>query len=323
MDNLLVLPSVFALSAKILIFWLGGSNGAYKKASLWLWTYFGALLWMNFIEALGFAYFNKHVDQAFPLFISYYLAIITATFSLLLWSLQVGGYLGPVTKKSLLVLWGSIEALILVPGLVVADVQSIGYTLTRVPGPAYAIAQFGIIAPLVAAFTVLIVTHIRSQSELAKAQAKALFNATLPVVLTVVGVAVLMAFGFKLNNVLLLSFATLFSLAILIYSESKPYRFYILPDSDEEVSAEVEELIKRGLDEKNWQLARKYMEFALLKNAMYKCNGNKTKAAKMLDTSLATVKRKCNDYNLFICDKDIPPMPRLKKNNPSRQKIIE
>ncbi len=212
MDNVLVLPSIAAIALKLTFMWAG--RGYLGKAPSLVILFLSSILATNVIEFLGFAYFNKNLEYAFFPMVLYYISLITVSFSLLGLTLQVLDFWSKTISRVLIGIWATICVTVFAPGAVVAGVTSLGYALSAIKGPFYAVGPLSCILPLLIS-TLLLIWSIRKNK---KAPCSIILLACIsPLLLTEVSVAVIMANKIKLNGTIILSFTSIISVMSLVF----------------------------------------------------------------------------------------------------------
>ena len=293
MIALYTLPSIAALALKLLLFWYGRKS--LTSASIWLWAFFAGLFGMNFIELMGFHYINK-ADKGFAWLTWYYLLAEFTFLSLLALALENARRLTTITKYTLAACGAAGALPLLIPGAALAGAESIGYSVTRIPGPYYFVVQLGILGPI-AATIIVAGFYANHKDDATKRKSQILLISCSPIFLTVFIIMGLMQFGYKINASVILSLMINLTLLILIYTERKERQFKFMafiPNSRE--NAFVSNLTKLvsdpsiGLDK-----GRMLIEQEMIREALILTDGNKVKAAEMLGVSRQTLTRRLNE----------------------------
>ncbi|MFL0802469.1 MAG: hypothetical protein K6L81_02040 [Agarilytica sp.] len=290
MDNIYVLPSIFALALKAVIFWQARSR--LSNACVIFITFLVAIFIANAIEFSGFAYFNYHVEYALIPLIAYYFALITAAFAMLGLSLSSVGRLSLLVVRSLLFTWACLGVAMFFPGFVVADVESINYSLTRVPGPGYIIGPLAFLVPNLIAFCILIYGIVFRAGH-KRARCVLLLLALLPLIMTLVIVSTLMANGVPINMTIYFSFASIVSVGVLVSADGKFYGFSLLSTIKGTREHEFAKIVNKAYDEYlPLDKATHLFEYAVVLRALAQFHGDEQEACRVLGISRSTLQRK-------------------------------
>ena len=296
--SIIIIPSFTAILVKILIFWLG--KNSISKFTLWIWIFFCSLFAMNFIELVGFLYLDLANDKIAIYSVgAYYAFAIMSSISFLAITLEFNSM--SKTKNMALISIMLVGLLVLViPGMGLSGVQSIGYSYTRIPGAMYWVLQLIIPGGWLLGFIVLIYVERQGISWIARRRALAMLIASSPTGLGFLAIIILMQIGFKVNATLVISMATNFLLAVLIYTEYEFRLFHFLssvPNTEE--NKLMSSVIKSFTRAQSYNLSRISSQFEklLIENSLRYYKDNKTKAAKTLGISRNTLKRKLITMN--------------------------
>jgi hypothetical protein len=291
---LLLLPSLSAIIIKLLILWFGWSS--IKKSNLWFWLFLVGLLGINVSELILLISAGSNASvELYSILIFYYLSAVMSSMAYLGLALQFAGWLTGLTRLILLLSSFAVALLLLVPGLVIAGVENIGYSFTRVPGPMYWVVQFYIGGTLTASLSLLAFAARKERTGISSRRAMALLIATSPTAICVICVVLAMQLGFQINATVLVSFMINILLAVLVYTEYelRLFRFLsVFPKTEE--NRMIKRMIKTLIEANTSGLQSAVNEFEvfLIQNALQEANNNKSVAADMLRISRATLRRK-------------------------------
>ncbi len=321
-----ILPSIFAIAAKIVLFFLG--RHSLRSIHPCLLTFLASLFGVNIFE-LALFYFVDNPQNAYYVLAAYYACAVSACASLFCFGFYLKGSKNSFVCLSILAI--SIVAVMVtfVPGLAIEKAVSIGYSVSREPGPFYWILQISIVVPLVGALYIFGSLVFSSDDNL-RSRGLIMLLGTSPLVIVVVGVVAVMQLGAQVNAVIFVSLSTSFMMLILMVSESQHGFFKLLSwvpstqqnhhlskfyevmsqnqNVDPEVWATLSKLINKkdaGVDsefvprlvelvtEQDMSLADAKAEFAKIyvESMLSKTEGNKSEAARRLGKSVQTIRR--------------------------------
>jgi len=310
--TLLVIPCVLALALKILLAWY---NWQYiKRSNVLIVLFIATLFGLNFGELLLFL-FAHHPESIFALIglkWVYVFAILMSQCFLLL-SLDIAGRLTKTVfyVAAVVTIVGALE--IVLPVGVLDGVESIGYSLTRIPGDQYWMFQLIFLGGVLVGFVALIHTVTSDKlgrGALQKRKAKALLIGTMPIILVSFVVAVLMQLGFAVNYSVVGTFAIIFLLWVLIIVEHKEnlYGFLGKVPTTSEYNLSIK--LNRAIANFDLEKIQRLTEEALIPEAISRCNGNLTHAAKLLGVSRNTLSRRIAQFEER--EAQLNPHPSLK-----------
>lgn len=291
-----VLPSVVALSLKLMIFWFG--RHSFKVASMWLWLFFVGLFGVNTAELIAF-YFTSIPEKGFFVLSAYYIFSVITCFSMLFLSLENAGKLTELIKRILLVCFVITVVSLLVPGIALLGVESIGYSITRIAGPYYIVVQLGVLLPLISSLLISAYYSFYSSVYSVRKKSQVLLIACLPAFISVIIIMFLMQLGFQINASVILSLMITLALLILIYTEKREcqYKFMSLIPRTKEYMF-VKKLANLIVDPTvGLEQGRELIEYEMIMEALSLSGGNKIKAASILGISRQTLSRKIEKYN--------------------------
>ena len=111
-----------------------------------------------------------------------------------------------------------LSLLILFTDITIAGAVSIGYTVTRIPGPAYWIFQIYAISTLLISLTILVIGYRSARSLFVRIQALYILVAVFLLALPIVGAIAAMALGFEVNAAFVLPIGITLFLCMLTYT---------------------------------------------------------------------------------------------------------
>ncbi|TVZ39364.1 regulatory Fis family protein [Alteromonadaceae bacterium 2753L.S.0a.02] len=293
--NFVIAISILALSLKILT--LFSKWGLFVKAPKSVIVFFAALLSMNVVELISF----ETASQPSMLVLkAYYIFAGLAAYSALYHILESSARL--ISRSRLLMMSALLifSVAVIAPNVGISGVKSIGYSITRVPGPYYWVIQVLLLSPIL---TLLIVLTARASNPLpafASRTTRIQIMAFGPLAIVGVLIIFLMAFNVKINGAVVISLTVCLTIWVLIYATNTYSSFRLLsliPSTPENKAAHAlfDYLAepRSGFNEAIQQLER-----MLLSEAMQMTNGNKTKAAEMLGLARPTFLRKLSKHDL-------------------------
>ncbi|TQV81311.1 hypothetical protein FKG94_09465 [Exilibacterium tricleocarpae] len=289
------IPSVLALALKIVIFLM--ARHSLRQIRPWLWVFLLSLFGANLAELTGF-YYTDNPAPSYYYMLGYYICALLACLSLLGLSLDVSGCPSRYFNRPIIVYGVLASVVVGMPGLVIAGVESIGYSVTRVAGPYYWVWQITAVVSLLSSLVVLAHCWRRNQDPLRRRRAFVLLIGSGPMVLMVVAVIAAMQVGFNFNAAVLVSLLITFLLMVLVYTETteRLFRFLsIIPTTKEHRSAGIISPLIFGHGPVHLKEASAVFEREVIKNAVERCGGNKTHAANMLGISRNTLLRKLKE----------------------------
>ena len=291
------LPSISAISIKLLMFWYGRKT--IRGANSTLWMLLGGLLGVNIAELILFGYAgDSNNPGALVTLTMYYVFVVISGTGFVLFSLQLADFSTPLIKRIITVAAIVTIFVTLIPGAGLAGAKSIGYSVTRVAGPYYWILQINIIGFLLASISLLIYTVKKGNVWIKRRRATAMLIGSLPTTVATIAIVTLMQLGFKINATVISSLTFNILLAVLIYTEYE-YRLFrflsFIPSTSEFKLTNYAIKAAHRARSNNLREAIDYFERALINDTLVKCGGNKTATAEALGVSRATLRRKLGD----------------------------
>lgn len=297
--TLYVIPSFCAILIKAWLLW---SEQFRFKANGALVLLLGALLVLNLIEFCSFFVLDRPLEVICLMHGYYFTAAFAAAAILNLFLCLTGNAANHLTKFN----WALatvICVMSLAPGVVIAGVENIGYSFTRIPGSFYMVWPVYIVSALIFGVVLLLRGYKSSKDLLQRRRCLAILIGLLPIICSTIGIIFLMVAGVKINATVVLSSAIVFFLVALIYSEQRYGLFKILasvPFTEEyalrnELATLIRKIESSAFDNTDGpsfkahikRIESLYVDLAILANG-----GNKTHAAASLGISSATLHRK-------------------------------
>ncbi len=296
---LYAIPSTFNLFLKSILIWKNRSF--IHTSSFYFKTFFIGLWFLNLIELLSF-FFSSSEEGFFWAISAYYLFVNVSLFSLLILTLESQIKTKQYIKIIILAVFLLLTIPTLIPGVVLAGSKSIGYSITRIPGPYYFIAQIAIILPVILS-TFILFYQRNHKEEYTRERARILLIAGSPIFLSIISIVMLMQIGYAINTTIITSSMITITIFILIINERK-YGYFqfidradvfkltsLLPKTkDHQFVKNITHIVTNpdiGLSQ-----GRELIEKEMIEEALSITEGNKEKAAKMLGISRQTLKRR-------------------------------
>ncbi len=302
--TLWVIPSLMAMLAKLILFWIARHDLTSRPAfTLLLISLFimNGVEFSSFFRAAVVAPENYH--QYLWMMQLYYLAGVGVIAAILDVSLSITFKDATPGRQINGVLAVTVGLLTIVPGSVIAGIEPLGDLVRRVPGPAMTVWSAYIIGASMIAFMCLIRGIKKAPTLLQRRKSCALTLAFVPLLLSGGLIVLLMSLGFAINGVATMSITTTL-LVIVLYVTDTRYHLYNFLSS-----------VPATAEYKNWQKLRQLshqlkeaaalperqqdlralvqeIESASIAMAIDANDGNMSKTARHLGVSRATVVRK-------------------------------
>ena len=300
-----VVPSFCAIMIKAYLLWSGRPNAKKNRALI---TLLCALLVMNLVEFSSFFLLDRPEAVKLLMHAFYFTAAFAAAAILNLFLDLTGNTKNHLTTFNW-VLAAVIAALTLIPGFVIAGVENIGYSFTRIPGAFYNVWSVYIVSTLLFSVILLLNGYSRSNDALQRRRCLAVLIGLFPFVCIAICVTFMLLAGVKINATVLLSCSVIFFLIALIYSEQRLDLFQLLgrvPFTEEyALRSELTDQLRQielnafgGSDQPSLKDQIKKIEALYIDLAIVANDGNKTHAAAALGISNATLHRKATRKRL-------------------------
>lgn len=302
--TLWVVPSLVAMLAKLILFWVARSSLTSRPAFTLLLV---SLFIMNGVEFSSFfrtaSLAPENYDQYLWMMQLYYLAgvgtmvavadvALSITFKNAYRFRQVNGVLAAI-----------VGVLTIVPGVVIAGIEPLGDLVRRVPGPAMPVWSAYIVGGCIASFACLMWGIKNAHTLLQRRKSCALTLAFLPLLISGGLVALLMSLGYAINGVATLSISTTILVVILYVSDTR-YQLYnflsSVPVTAEyknwqklrDLSHQLKEAAAMPERQQDLRALIQDIESASISIAIDANEGNMSKTARHIGVSRATVLRK-------------------------------
>jgi hypothetical protein len=225
--QLLILPSLLAISLKIAIFMR--YHDSLSRENLNLGIFFFAALLLNIVEMIAL---DQHYTQQTDLLllITYYCCAVFIIHAYLNIAIQYSEFSWRVGrfKTGLNIVLALLVCNLIFNRTLIADVQVVDFSLTKVAGPNSWAFQLYAICGLLFAIGLLIhgVRHVGSN--IGKQQCLTVLLSTAMPVLVTFAIIGLQAIGVQITSTLFMSLALTLMLAIMIYAKEKTRLFRLL-----------------------------------------------------------------------------------------------
>ncbi|WNO11579.1 helix-turn-helix domain-containing protein [Teredinibacter sp. KSP-S5-2] len=286
--------SLIALSLKLLTLLI------YKKEFLTLNKYLLSIILgitgMNSIEMFFYSYINQP-ENGLVVLIFFYLFVLVFVYSSLLYALNISNHEN--TTSVFFSVFGFITCcvVLLTPGAAISGIESIGYSITRIPGPYYHILQIGILIPLLSCIVIAFLTLVTSRKHQLHTQALAYLITFTPTFFIGSAIIFLMHIGVKVNASVVISFSTSFLLWLLLFTQKKEsmYRLMsLIPGT--RANKLYRQLAYHICNPQNGMNDPiHYLEIEIIHEALQMTNGNRAEAAELLGISKPTLQRRLKD----------------------------
>lgn len=293
------IPSFTAIVVTVWLLWWGRSKFTGNSALVLLVS---TLLAMNLIEFTTFVFLDSPHELQWLYHLYYAAGAITAAATVHLFLHLTGKTALPFININWLIA-AVVAAMSLIPGVIIAGIENIGYTFIRIPGDLYIVWAVYIVSTLLFSIVILAGGYRRSKEPLLRRKCLAVLIAILPAIACSIGIVLLMVAGVKVNATVVLSSAVIFFVVTLIYSEQRYELFKLLarvPFTEEYIlRSELTEQIRQiesnafgGSDQLSFKAQIRKIESLYIDLAIVANGGNKTHAATALGISNATLHRK-------------------------------
>lgn len=253
-------------------------------------------LFQSFIEIIGYFFTNQFSEQSLLYALkTYYISLIvfTVTQPFIVY-LMIGRQLNTYVAVLSIVTMNIIFALILFSDSIIAGVEVLDYTITRIQGEYYWVFQVG---PFVAiSFTIytLISKIITAETYYLKIRCINMLMAFAPLAIFLPILIVLMQLGYQINAIGFLPlFMSLYLviIALNLTSQQVPDFSFLIPGSPKQKL--LYKIFKKvcRLESEDQPINPEAYQRLLVKYAVEVSKGNQREAAKLLNTSPSTVSR--------------------------------
>jgi len=302
--ELVLLPSLLAIGLKISIFMR--YHESLHRENLSLGLFFLAAFTLNLVELLTL---NQHYSHSInmSMLLGYYVSAIFIIHAFVNLALQYSEFRWHVEriKTGMNVVLGLLTLGMIFSRSIVADVQTVEFSLTKVAGSNYWMFQIYALGSLIFALGLLIRGIRRTRSNIGKQQCLVLLLSTAVPVLVTFGIIGLQAIGVEITSALFMSLALTLMVAIIVFAEEKTRLFRMLtfvPLTKErhlhkQLLAQVSSCIALNADPSQQQplnLKQMMREFegTLVEHLLDYYDGNQKLTANALGVSEATLSRR-------------------------------
>ena len=251
---------------------------------------FISLLLFNVCEALLFTLDLSH-GSAISIVVAYHIFGLFSLYSIL-------GITLFITRQKFPAFWlftiaSAISVFIAIPGLAIEGVQSIGYSLTRIPGPFYPVIQIALAVPAIGVMVLLSLGSFDKSKEVRNKSIVLLACLTAPFICLTV-VIILMQIGIHINATIIVSSSINVFLFGLLYIEGKYHIYGLLSTVPGTPYNESARALARALFDPNIPLekAKEMMDIEKTKYTLKLTKGNQSEAARILGVSRPTICRR-------------------------------
>ncbi|WP_218943526.1 helix-turn-helix domain-containing protein [Exilibacterium tricleocarpae] len=253
-----------------------------------------ALLGLNLAELASFSFVANPRAGAVYL-TAYYIFAIGTCLALLGLSLEIGGYLKKTVTYVILACAIVCITIVAIPKFAIADVESIGYSITRIPGPAYWLIKLTIFTALIGSLVIMIYCTRTNPDRVRQRRAFVLAVATGPSILAVSTVLAFMQMNIPINAAGIVSLTINLLLFVLLWTESQPHMFRLLaliPKTEEHRKINRMKTLLFSPNLVPLKKTASVFEQMVVDEAIHRCDGNKAEAARRLGISRNTLARK-------------------------------
>jgi hypothetical protein len=302
--ELLILPSVLAISIKIGIFLR--YHTSLSRENLDLGLFFVAVFFLNIFEMLSIqSEFSP--DSSLLILLAYYCCVVFTVHGFINVALKYSQFDWHSSRIRLGL--NALLALLIVNIIfnrnIIAGVEPMNaFTLTRIAGDGYWVIQSYLVLGLAMAVALLIRGMIKADTNIARQKCMVVMVSAAAPVLTAVGVVALMAAGININAAIFMSLAMSLMLGLIVFAEEKSRLFRLLtflPYTRErqlhkQLLAKITDCVAVS-DEPdrapvNLKQVMKDLEGSVVEHVLDYYQGNQKKAAHALGVSEATLSRR-------------------------------
>ncbi len=302
--ELLLIPSILAISIKIGIFWR--YHHSLKRENFDLAIFFVAVFFLNIFEMLSIGT-EFSADSSLLILLAYYSCVIFTIHGLINVALLYSGFNWQLSriKLTLNVLLASLVIGLFASQGIIAGVEPInGFSLTRIPGDYYWTFQAYLFGGLILAISLLIYGLRFAETNIARQKCLVvLISAATPIFMAMTVVA-LMALGVQVNGVIFMSLSLSIMLGLIVFAEEKTRLFRLLtllPYTRErrfhkqmldKITGCIAISEDTGQQALNLKQMMKELEGSVVEHVLGYYNGNQKRAAQALGVSEATISRR-------------------------------
>lgn len=282
---------ITVLSVKLILLKVFKNRLLQKRRDTLLQFFYMCLLCMSIIELAALTQVSApDEDLMLVLGTIYYSLLIWAFHCLVPMAIRVSNNENRWADYSILISAVFLTVIVAIPGVVIAGVQSIGYSITAIKGPLYSVFLTGIMINLLLALSVLLRHAFFSEKYNYKRSAIILLIALCPLIFSVVTIFTLMLLDFAVNLSILLSISLTWMLVIFMVTQTpeSQYRFMCyVPFSSESRNAFRYISLTSNPVQQSLEAAQALTDQIILE-ALKLHHGNKTKAADRLGLPRST-----------------------------------
>jgi len=194
--SFLAVSSIVALLIKFSLFWVGKSALFRENQPLALLLV--VLCALNLVELMSFVYAGN--EHALVIVIqAYHAAAILAAAAFFYLSIHTtrGNKLYAATSFAASII---IAILTFIPGVMISGIESIGYSITRIPGGYFPILQIYLIGTLLLSCAILILGALKSTDHLVNKRSLIFLISAAPLVFFAITITITLSLGIKING---------------------------------------------------------------------------------------------------------------------------
>lgn len=298
--SLIAIPAFTAIVLKVALLWVERDNLSRQLPLVCLLI---GLFMMNIIEFSSFYLPGENKDNFVWLLQAYYLFCSLAAVALLELSLRGAGV--HQSKYSIINLVVALVAAVMVsiPNVTISGVETMGALVRRVPGPALGLWNAYVVTLLLAGSFLLFKGYRHAECRAKRRYCLALITGLLPMAFAAAAIIFLMSLDVRINAVIIFPLLGSFLMLVLLRSETKYGTFSLLskvPGTEENsgrrrvaalVATLQKDLFTEGQEKRHQEILDE-LEHASLQLALLAQGGNKSKTARALGISSATLHRR-------------------------------
>ncbi len=297
----LAIPALTAITAQI---WLIARSDQRKlvKNNFPIFIFFTGVLGISLIEFFTYSSLISPSVLSMKLFYVFCSIALAGLLSLAMKHSGIKKLNNIYSKYINVILCVSFSSLMIFSSTMVQGIESIGYSVTRIPGDLYFITQFYALFLIVTIIFCLIKGAKSPENNFDKKRSKVLLFSTTPFLIIFMLLLFIMAVGIKVNASLIVPLATTYMLLVLINTERKENLFALLlkiPYTSENKSfKKITSNIEYFLSETDLgntaslKSLTNTIEQQIVSIAVQMSNGSQIKAASLLKVSASSICRK-------------------------------